>query len=374
MTTIHPSSLSDAALLAEAVRAADAERRASADLVALLAEVDARRLYLGQGYPSLFAWCTHVLHLSESAAYTRITVARAARRYPMIFTQLAGGDMTLTTISLLAAHLTDENHEALLEAARHKSRRDVERLVASLVPQPDIASSLKRLPSVPSVGSARLLDLADSQRAAAPDAPARVKLPSTSAAPEERAHGRRSLPALAPRAVVAPLASDRYLLKITLSAEALARLDRARDLLRHVVPSGDPAVIVDRALTVLVEQLETARCGGARRPQARPRITTTRRHVPAAVRRAVWARDQGRCAFVGADGRCLETGWLELHHVMPFARGGPTTAENLELRCRAHNAYEAEREFGARVPVGGGPALPATATLSGQSSRGGMSA
>ena len=172
---------------------------------------------------------------------------------------------------------------------------------------------------------------------------------------------------------MAPLASDRYLLKVTLSAEGRARLDRARDLLRHVLPSGDPAAIVDRALTVLVEQLETARCAAARRPRARPRATTTRRHVPASVRRAVWARDAGRCAFVGADGRCRETGWLELHHVVPFARGGPTMVENLELRCRAHNAYEAEREFGARVPVHSGRAPRATATLSGQSSRGGAS-
>jgi 5-methylcytosine-specific restriction endonuclease McrA len=167
---------------------------------------------------------------------------------------------------------------------------------------------------------------------------------------------------------VSPLASDRYLLKITLSAEARARLDRARDLLRHVVPTGDPAVIVDRALTVLVEQLETAKCGAARRPQARASVTTTRRQAPASVRRAVWGRDEGRCAFVGANGRCRETGWLELHHVVPFARGGPTSAENQELRCRAHNAYEAGREFGPRVPVSGGRAPRATAALSGQSS------
>jgi 5-methylcytosine-specific restriction endonuclease McrA len=177
--------------------------------------------------------------------------------------------------------------------------------------------------------------------------------------------------AAAPRVVLAPLASDRYLLKITLSAGARARLDRARDLLRHVVPSGDPAVIVDRALTALVEQLEKSRRAAARRPQARPRVTTTRRHVPASVRRAVWTRDEGRCAFVGADGRCRETGWLELHHVLPFARGGPTTAGNPELRCRAHNAFEAAREFGARVPFGGGRAPRSTATLSGQSSAGG---
>jgi 5-methylcytosine-specific restriction endonuclease McrA len=372
MTTIHPSSLSDAALLAEAVRAAGAERRAAADLVALLAEVDSRRLYLGQGYPSLFAWCTGALRLSEPAAYSRITVARAARRYPMIVAQLADGDMTLTTVTLLAAHLTDENHEGLLEAARHKSKRDIERLVASLVPQPDIASSLRKLPSAPSVESARLLDdaaRAGNNDAAAPEAPARLERQSASAAPEEQPHGRRAMPAAPPRAVMAPLASDRYLLRITLSAEARARLDRARDLLRHVVPSGDPALIVDRALTVLVEQLERSRCADVRRPQARPRATTTRRHVPASVRRAVWARDEGRCAFVGAEGRCRETGWLELHHVVPFARGGLTTPENLELRCRAHNAYEAEREFGARVLVGGGRAPRAMATLSGQSLR-----
>ena len=237
------------------------------------------------------------------------------------------------------------------------------------------------MPSAPSVESARLLDetavapaAAEHEGAAAPDAPARQEPQSPSAAPEEYPNERRALPAAPPRAVVAPLASDRYLLKITLTAEARARLDRARDLLRHVVPTGDPAVIVDRALTVLVEQLETSRRAAVRRPQARPRVTTTRRHVSASVRRAVWARDEGRCAFVGADGRCRETGWLELHHVVPFARGGPTSAENLELRCRAHNAYESEREFGARVPVGGGRAPRATATLSGQSSPGNASA
>ncbi len=148
---------------------------------------------------------------------------------------------------------------------------------------------------------------------------------------------------------VAPLASDRYLLKLTLSAHARATLDRARDLLRHAVPSGDPAVIVERALTVLVQQLETSRCAAARRPRAEPKAPAAGRHVPAAVRREVWQRDAGRCAFLGADGRCRETGWLELHHVVPFARGGPSTVENLELRCRAHNAYKAEQEFGTWI-------------------------
>ncbi len=359
MTSAHPSSLSDlsdASLLAEAVRTAGAERRATADLVALLAEVDARKLYLGQGYPSLFAWCTAVLRLSEPAAYSRIAAARAARRHPIILTLLGNGDVTLTAITLLAAHLTDENHEALLEAARHASKRDVERLVASLVPQPSIASTLRRLPSSPPParlpdGSASSPPAADREGGVGADAPARPILqppPASAALPDDDpAEPTRS--AAAPRAVVAALAADRYLLKITLSGAAHAKLERARDLLRHVVPNGDPAAIVDRALTVLVDELEKSRCAAADRPAARPRPTSTPRHVPAAIRRTVWTRDEGRCAFVGVDGRCRETGWLELHHVVPFARGGPTTVENLALRCRAHNAYEAGRDFGGRM-------------------------
>jgi hypothetical protein len=88
------------------------------------------------------------------------------------------------------------------------------------------------------------------------------------------------------------------------------------------------------------------------------------------VTRGVTQPRESLCLRRGG-GRCRETGWLELHHGVPFARGGMSTAENLELRCRAHNAYEAERDFGARVPVSSSRAPRPTQTLSGQSSRGG---
>src|SRR5215207_2334774 len=74
---------------------------------------------------------------------------------------------------------------------------------------------------------------------------------------------------------------------------------------------------------------------------------TTSRHIPAAVRRAVWERDNGRCGFVGTQGPCDETGRLEFHHVVPYAAGGAATIENIQLRCAAHNQYEAEQYFGA---------------------------
>jgi len=287
----------------------------------LLAEVDTRQLYLGLGYSSLFAFCTQALHLSEPATYLRIGAARTSCDFPIVSKLLVDGAVNLTTLSLLARHLTDANHEALLAEASYKSRRDVEKLVARISPKPDVPSTVRRMPE----------KKPDAPIPASSDSPSIL----TSAAPLliDSAPARRSL--------VAPLAPDRYLLKVTLTEEAHARLERAKALLRHQIPSGDPAAIVERALTVLVEQLERTKHASTPKPRARASEPSTSRHVPAAVKRHVWARDEGRCAFVGTDGRCRETGFLEFHHIVPFASGGPTNVANLQLRCRAHNAYEA---------------------------------
>jgi hypothetical protein len=152
----------------------------------------------------------------------------------------------------------------------------------------------------------------------------------------------------------------------TMSCEMHDKLRRAQDLLRHSIPNGDAAAIFDRALKLLVENLEKKKVAAVTRP--RPgRSSCSSRHVPAVVRRDVWCRDHGQCAFVGTSGRCTERGMLEFHHVVPFAAGGQTTIENLQLRCRAHNTYEAELCFGPRV-LREAAALYASATRSGPSS------
>jgi hypothetical protein len=136
--------------------------------------------------------------------------------------------------------------------------------------------------------------------------------------------------------------------QFTLSGEAHEKLRRVQDLLRHSIPDGDPAAIFERALTLLLNNLEMQKLAAVARPRpARSARSGSERsrHVPSAVRRAVWARDEGRCAFVGTNGRCGERGFLEFHHVVPFADGGGSTVENLQLRCRAHNAYEAKLYF-----------------------------
>jgi HNH endonuclease len=331
-TTSHSvSDLSNRALLAEVKRLAADERQATARLVASLAEFDARRLYLGEGCSCLFTYCVQMLHLSEHAAYNRIEAARAARRYPSILERLADGSIHLTAVRLLAPKLTPENHQVVLDAARHKSRREIEHVIAQLDPQPDVAWSVRKLPVRPAPRASTAVSPAvvlPTEVGPAASQPA-VPLPSPVRAP-----------------VVAPIAPERYKVQFTVSKETHDKLRRVQDLMRHTVPNGDPAVIFDRALTTLLSELEGAKLAAAKRPRATATMSSASRHVPAAVRRLVWARDGGQCAFVGRAGRCSETGFLEFHHVVPYAAGGQTSLDNLELRCRAHNSYEAERHFG----------------------------
>jgi hypothetical protein len=335
--------LSDHVLLEATERVAADDRQLTAQLLALLGELDVRRLYLGQSCASLFTYGTQVLHFSEHAAYHRIEAARAARQFPVVLGMIADGAVTLTTVTLLKPHLTRENYVTLLEAARCKSKRQVEDQIARLAPRPDERAIVRKL-AAPVVRSAPLA-LAD----------AHPSLSSSSTVASEAPGSAVAAPALSrpahARPAVTPLSPERYLLKITVSVETHARLRRAQDLLRHVVPNGDPAVVIDRALAMLVERLERTKAAKTARPRRASQATRpperrtaparSSRHVPAEVRRAVWARDEGRCGFVGTHGRCAETGRLEFHHVLPFADGGPTNIENLSLRCGAHNAHEA---------------------------------
>ena len=333
MTPCSLSDLSDDALLARTRQLAARERQATADLIASLVELDARRLYLGEGCASLFTYCTQILHLSEHAAYERIAAARAARRFPSILARLVEGSVNLTAVTLLAPHLTMENHDQVLEAACHKSKRDVEHLVAHLRPQPDVPSSIRRLSPPTTSAVASDLPAVDTARDQAQAAPTRGIPP-------------------APRPdVIRPLAPERYKVQFTVSRETYDKLRRAQDLLRHSIPNGDAAAIFDRALTLLLHELARTKLASTARPRTARSTSAGSRHICPAVKREVWARDGGRCAFVGVHGRCTETGFLEFHHVQPYAAGGVGTAENVALRCRAHNAHEAEQYFGSRPPL-----------------------
>src|SRR5215470_7130655 len=147
MKIVIPSHLSDAHLVAALHSLARDEREATAQLVAHLAEMDARRLFLRAGFSSLFVYCTTVLCLSEDAAYNRIEVARTVRRFPVILDKLAEGSLSIATVRLISPHLTPETRDELIGAAAGKSKRQVEELMARHAPRPDVLPSIRKLPT-----------------------------------------------------------------------------------------------------------------------------------------------------------------------------------------------------------------------------------
>jgi hypothetical protein len=353
MTITIPSHLSDDELTAEVFRCAREENGATARLVAHLAEFDARQLHLAAGYSSLFKYCCNVLGLSEHATYNRIEAARLARRFPVVLKRLERGSVNLTGLRMLAPHLTDANHEELLQEAAHRGRGEIEELLAKRFPRPDTPASVRKLPEH------RTQPFADMATPAVPAPPAGAMPRVNDPAPETRSTAE-PMPTRAPRVtqsrpLVTPLSTDRYEIRFTTNAATRDKLKLAQDLLRHCVPTGDPAEIFDRALTALIDQVARRKLAIVRKPQRTVRSTADgSRHIPSGVKRAVWVRDRGRCAFVGDAGRrCSERAFLEFHHVEPHAVGGKATVENIALRCRAHNAHEADAFYGTGRPADG---------------------
>jgi hypothetical protein len=300
-----------------------------------------------------FAYCTEVLHLSEAEAYLRIAAARASREHPLLLTMLADGRLHLTAIAKLAPHLTAENREALLERAAHRSRRQVEELVAEISPRPDAPALMRKLPGRWDEGPLPSPRHGPDTKASSIE----LRLDGVAAAggeplPEAHSSGRTAVPA-SPSAraeVIEPLAPARYKVQFTASAELRDKLERLRALMRPSVPDGDLAAIVEQAVTEKLQRLEArrfARTGAPGKTLSLTATAPTTRRIPAAVRRAVYERDGGQCRYRDEQGRrCTAREGLEFHHRLPFGRGGDHSVANVALACRSHNGYMAEVDYG----------------------------
>ena len=326
MNSYTLSHLSDGILLRDLAGLVARDRLTTAQLLAHLAEMDTRRLYAPAGYPSMYAYCVRELRFSEEAAYKRIHAARTARAFPEIFTALAAGRLHMSAVILLAPHLTEETAHDLLEAATHRSKCEIEKLLAERSPRPELPSRIEPLTLSPS----QVL-LTDEH------APGRVAetIPPQAETPPFRHK-------------VAPLGTGRFGIQFTIDESTKEKLHYAEALFSHQIRPGDLAGLFDRALDALIRAGEKRTFAQADRPrQPGRRSTRSTRHVPDEVKRAVWQRDHGQCTFVSDNGRrCAARDRLEFDHVVPVARGGQASVENLRLRCRAHNQYEAERTFG----------------------------
>jgi hypothetical protein len=224
----------DSKLLTDLAGLVGRDRQNTAELLAHLAEVDARELFLPAAFPSMHAYCTGALHLDSEVAFKRIRAARFARRFPQLFEAIADGRLHVTGVVMLGPHLTEQNVDEVVAAAAHRSKTDLEILIARLAPRPDLPAAIR--PLVSPDAATGMLQL-DPEPAAAPP-PARVK----------------------------PLSPERFALQMTIDQATRDKLERARALMRHGNPSGDLAVVLDAALDALLAKIETSKFGATSRP------------------------------------------------------------------------------------------------------------
>ncbi len=285
-----------------------------ARLLAHLVEVEERRLHLEAACPSIMQFCVRRLGMSEDEACRRIHTARLTRRFPDLLARIERGELTLSTIAILHDALTEATYVDLVQAAAGKSKAEVRALLAKRAPAPDVPDAIAPIPAQPAIPGPGFVP-----------SPA----PPTRDGPQ-----------------LAPLSETRHKVQFTASDELRKKLERARDLMRHANANGDLAVVVERAVDLLLDSLEKRRLGKAARPRPAP-ADGHGAGVRRAARREVFVRDGERCTFTDSEGRrCEATGWLELDHVDPCGRGGTDRPGNLRVLCRAHNRLYAEQTFG----------------------------
>jgi len=308
------------------VAAMAVEYGGKADVLGLLGEIVARRTFVPEGFVDPRDYCVRALGMSPDQAVRRLRAARTVQAFPALFPAIAGGRLGVTAINTLGPHLSIENCDELVALSAGRTIEELERaLRARQAPAP--APMLGR---VVDCGSSAAMNV---EEAMVPQAPA----------PADPDESSEVVPVGEP-VFVAP---EPVVRRVAITAGVLEKLEYAKALLAHA--TRDEGTVLERALDALIAKLEARKLAKTKRPRAAgaKRTSTDPRHVPAEVRRAVAARDDGRCTFVGDHGhRCESREELEFDHVAPVAKGGASTVENVRLRCRAHNQLEAERAFG----------------------------
>jgi hypothetical protein len=297
--------LSDDALLARLDALVAQERESMVDVVEHLMEMERRELAVDRAYPSLFIYCVKKLGYSEAAAFARIRAARAAARFPDVLIRLRSGDLHLDSVVRLYPYLDQENCAQLLEQASGASKMEVLTLVAELQPEPEA----RRDVIVP-VAPSRAEPTAEAAHILAP--------------PQHRFH-------------------------FTADAELLHLVEKLRGHLRHKIPDGRLESIFKEAAQSLLARIEREK-NVLTQPTRSKVVRQGSRFVPKGIKREVWTREGGRCAYSDPSGRrCESREALEYDHIVAWADGGRSdTTDNIRLLCRAHNQRLGRRRFGPR--------------------------
>jgi hypothetical protein len=301
-----------------------------AEFLVALAEFDRERLWLQLGHASLFSYLHHDLQLSNAAAHYRKVAAGLIQKFPEVVEPLRQGKLCLTSVADLARVMTPENRAQVLPRFFYRSKREarevaVEIRPAAVIPQRDVVTTV---PGSTAHGSS-------------PFRPGETGMTQ----PIWVGSGAPASAAVQQSFVTEPLTFELCRVHITVTKKFVAKLDSARAGQSHAQPDASAGEILETALDLLLER-QARRRSEVSRPQANPRPSGPN-HVPAAVRRAVWRRDLGKCTWpLDGGGICGSTRRVELDHVVPRGLGGPSTVDNCRLLCRVHNDLAARLVYG----------------------------
>jgi hypothetical protein len=256
--------------------------------------------------------------------------------------------------------LTPQNRAEVLPRFFHQSKQEAKAIAAELLPDPNPprrtvvtrveAHRTNAAPAPEETASQTVLldeprGLDESTNSAAEDWKApRVLMPEPIAL--ER-----------PRSVRAePLTATETRLHLTVSPEFLEKLEAARLALSHARPGAtvedvltaglDLVLAKDAKRKALVKSPRTTEASTipATEPERNPD------HIPAAVRREVWARDEGKCQWpLDGGGVCGSRLRTELDHIKLKCKGGRPTVENIRVLCELHNQLAAREQLGNEV-------------------------
>ena len=288
------------------------EHSALADLLLAIAEFDELAVYRQLGFSSLFDFLHREIGLSRGSAYYRQVGARMIRRFPEVEEPVRDGRLCITTVGELAKVMTEENRAVVLPRFFGCSREEARQLVAEMLPA-EVVPRRTVVTEVPLLG---------------PVGPAPVGVLPVG---RDRTHpeGVRLVPEVR-RTVVEPLTSTESRMHVTVSPSFMTLLKRARAGQSHVQPGASDEQVLTAALELLIEkQGKRTAC------------------VPAKVKREVVKRDEGKCQWpVDGGGVCGSEVRLEIDHVVPRGKGGPSTVSNCRVLCRAHNLEAARQVYG----------------------------
>lgn len=360
----HLMRVSDAGLRRGLSALLACDGRTEARIVAHLAEVDRRKLYLKDGYSALFNYCKGELGLSENQAFHRMTAAKIARRFPVVFGMLERRAIHLSGLVQLRDFLTEQNHRELLEWAAGKSKRQLEALLAARFPGPGAPDSVRKLPAgkvkgvsaAPGAGHSSAQRLATGAPSSAPsfEAPASTEetfdpvtgevrssaldlgggvRPGLESGVAGRDAGRKSGQGarLESSRNAAEVCDARYRIQFDASSALKAKLELARALSSHSNPPGDLEILFGRALDAYVEQLQKRRFAQVERPRKSepdPRRASERMVAGAALAKSVGVRPVvaatvaagNAVARLGKAATAATTGPLRLRSSAPTER------------------------------------------------------